>query len=192
VTPVTPCFGSETDTVSQAASPVNEANSTAGWYTCGPLDSFTSESSGCADGSYCPKAVQSTVLGGVAGFSMDLGSAPFSLISGHKYFISYNLKHTGVGSQSWSCGFADTPSGIDNEPFNQVFSGRTNYLPAGLQLDYTGATRYFTCQEQAPGYQDGSGIYLDGFSVKEIISSANEICGDDTTPPAAPSGLTVQ
>ena len=131
------------------------------------------------------------MLGGVAGFSMDLGSGPFSLLSGHKYFISYNLKHTGVGSQSCSCGFTDTPSGIDNEPFNQVFSGRTTYLPAGLPLDCTGTTRYFTRQEQAPGYEDGSGIYLDAFSVKEIIALGDEICGDDTTPPAAPSKLTV-
>jgi hypothetical protein len=173
---ITPCFGSEMNTSENAGAPnANEADSTNGWYAFNSLDSLVSVSSGCAEGSYCLAAT-------------DAGDAS---TDGRKYFVSYSLKHNGIGNKSWSCGFTATKSGIDDVPFAQVYNTNTAYRNIGLQLNYSSATRYFTCQEQNPALSGGSGIYFDKLSVKEIISSADEICGD-TTPPAAPDGLIVQ
>ncbi len=97
-----------------------------------------------------------------------------------------------MGNKSWSCGFTETKSGIDDVPFAQVYNTDTAYRNIGLQLNYSNATRYFTCQEQNPALSGGSGIYFDNFSIKEIISSTDAVCGIDGTPPAPPNGLSVR
>ena len=177
---ITPCFGSELNTIQNAGAPIaNEADSTSGWHAFNSLDSLVSISHGCAEGSYCLAATDAGDAGMVAGFSIDLGSAAFNLSDGHKYFVSYSFKHNGMGNKSWSCGFTTTNSGIDDVPFEQVYNTDTAYRDIGLQLNYSSATRYFTCQEQNPALSGGSGIYLDNFSVKEILSLTDEICGDE-------------
>lgn len=161
------CYGGELHTSGNAASLTNEANATTGWNAINSLDSFVSDATGAADGSYHLKADATSNSTANNGFNVDLASSPFSLTDGHLYFMAYKAKHIGSGD-SWFCGFSSTASGTPGitAPRQTITSSMNTYSHYGFSFTYSSSFRYFVCAET--GTNNNGGLYLDSFSVKEI------------------------
>lgn len=169
VTEVTPCLGDELHTSANAASLTNEANATTGWTAINTLDSFVSDSTGPADGTYHIKADATSNPAANNGFNIDLASAPFSLSTGTKYLVLFKAKHIGSGDP-WRCGFNSSSTGIANSLYLRLWvpATATTYFGSGMEITYSVNYRYFVCSEY--GTNNNGGMYLDSFTVKRVLS----------------------
>lgn len=167
VTAATLCYGDELHTNSNAASIGSEANATTGFTAINSLNSFTSDAD-AADGDYAIKADATTNPANTNGFSVDLSAAPFSATNDKKYFISFKAKHIGAGD-SWNCGFVGSvnTSPSPNYEIIAFASANTTYAHYGFGFTYDANHKYFVCAEG--GTNNNGGIYLDTFSLREIV-----------------------
>jgi hypothetical protein len=162
---VTPCLGSELHTTANAASlSPNEANATTGWTAVNSLNSLTSDATYYADGSYSILADATTNPIASNGVSFDLST--LSLVTNTHYLVSWKGRHLGSGDY-WYCGFS---SAATTAPTNTIRlgAGDTTFKQKGWEITYSSSVRYFNCIET--GSNNNGGVYIDAFSVKEIVS----------------------
>ncbi len=164
--------GSELHTNANAASDPNgnEADATTGFANTGlagiGANIFESQSSIVSEGSYAIKADANDTPIGAARFYVDLDSAPFSLIVGRKYRVSFRSRHVGVGGD-WTSTLSDATSlGTNLTIIRAVTNGDTTWSEYSQEFTHSVNTRY--CGYREANASNDGGVYFDNLSIKEI------------------------
>ncbi len=161
-----PEYGPELHTNANAASDPNgnEADAITGFTSGGSLAVFQSQSGIVNVGSYAMEANANSVPSSTAGFYIDLNAAPFNLINGKTYRLSFDIRHIGVGAK-WNVAVGSTLAAL-SPVVASILTGDTIFATHIYEWVHdTTNTRYFTVREFSPT-NDG-GVYFDNFSVKE-------------------------
>ena len=165
ITPVTtPCTGDELYTGDAASA--SEVDGVSGW-TGSNVDVLASVSTGTPKvGTYHVDINENAAPTSGAYAYKDIGTA-YSLQDGHKYLLTCWVKHNGTGGV-WTLGLSNAASTTPTPLYQYFNSTMTTYVKYGFSFTYSASYRYLVAKENS--VTNDGGLYIDDFSIKEIIS----------------------
>lgn len=165
LTTATLCYGNELYTDANAANIASEVDATTGWTALADSTISSDEDATPHNGS---SHLKISTTGAAGGAYADLSALASPLQEGTKYFIRFWAKND--NSNNWYCslsGANNTANAISGDIVLQ--SGNGTYVEYGWSFTHTAATsRYLVCIEGNAG--NTGYVYLDGISIKEIVS----------------------
>jgi len=164
----------------------NEADATTGFSQTG-LDQganvFASQGIVKNTGSYAIEANSNDTPTANAGFYADLEAAPFNLVDGKEYKLSFSARHVGSGG-IWRFHLASIPLGTVPTMLLSLSSADTTFQAVEHTFTYSSEIRYINSKER--NITSDGGVYFDNFSVKEVSEDliiVEEYCGIDSIYP---------